>query len=97
MPSYYSGILLIVATTSSLFAKGSCLACNDPFDSSSGTCAQLSKDLDPERALVQDEGNLFRLRSIFRQSPTAAPILLKVLYNVTFADDIIFLVLQNFH
>lgn len=87
MPSAYFRILLIVATSSSLFAKRSCLACNDPNDLSSGTCAQLSKDL--ERALVQDEGNLFRLRSMFRQSPTAAPVLLKVLYNVTFAEDFI--------
>ena len=85
MPSSYFRIILIAAISSSLFAKGSCLACNDPNDFSSGTCAQLSKDL--ERALVQDEGNLFRLRSMFRQSPTAAPILLKVLYNVTFAED----------
>lgn len=86
MFSAYFRILLIVAISLSLFAlKGSCLACNDPNDLSSGTCAQLSKDL--ERALVQDEGNLFRLRSMFRQSPTAAPILLKVLYNVTFAED----------
>lgn len=75
--------LLIVAI--GLFAKGSCLVCNDPNDLSRGTCAQLSKDL--ERALVQDEGNLFSLRRIFRHSPTAAPVLLKVLYNVTFAEN----------
>ena len=83
MSSFYFRILLIVAI--SLFSRGSCLVCNDPNDLSSGTCAQLSKDL--ERALVQDEDNLFHLRRMFWHSPTAAPILLKVLYNVTFAEN----------
>jgi len=51
-----------------------------------GTCAQLSKDL--ERALLQDEGNMFRLRRAFYYSPTAAPVLLKVVYNTTFGEKV---------
>lgn len=81
MSTFYLLIIVVI----SLFAEGSCLVCNDPNDLTSGTCAQLSKDL--ERALVRDEGNLFRLKRIFRHSPTAAPVLLKVLYNVTFAEN----------
>ena len=50
-----------------------------------GTCVQLSKDL--ENALVQDEGNLFRLRRFFRHSPSVTPVLLRVQYNITFADN----------
>ena len=49
------------------------------------TCAQLSKDL--ERALLLDEGNLFRMRRAFFYSPTAAPVLLKVVYNVSFEEN----------
>ena len=50
------------------------------------TCAQLSKDL--EKAVLQDEGNLYRMRRAFFYSPTAAPVLLKVVYNVSFSDNI---------
>ena len=49
------------------------------------TCAQLSKDL--EKALLQDKGNLFRMRRAFFYSPTAAPVLLKVIYNVSFGEN----------
>ena len=82
MSRFYFGVLLTVITCLCLFAKGSCFACNDL---NSRTCAQLSKEL--ERAFVTDEGNLFRLRGVFRNSPTAAPVLLKVLYNITFAEN----------
>ena len=75
-------IIFLTLATSNL---GSCLVCDDPNDINTGTCALLSKDL--ERALVQDEGNLFRLRRLFLHSPTATPVLLKVLYNVTYAEN----------
>ena len=78
-------ILFFIIVTTGLVTEGVCLFCDDPNDLSIGTCAQLSKDL--ERALVQDEGNLFRLKRMFLYSPTAAPVLLKVLYNVTFAEN----------
>jgi hypothetical protein len=48
-------------------------------------CGQLSKDL--ERALTNDEGNLFRIRRAFFHSPTASLVLLKVIYNVTYAEN----------
>ena len=44
-------------------------------------CAQLSKDL--EKALLLDERNLFCMRTAFFHSPTAAPVLLKVVYHIT--------------
>ena len=37
---------------------------------------------------MQDEGNLFRLRRAFFHSPTADPVLLKVVYNITYAENI---------
>ena len=73
--------IIVAAFTGS----GRSLVCDDSIDIATGTCVQLSKDL--ENALVQDEGNLFRLRRFFRHSPTASPVLLRVEYNITFADD----------
>ena len=49
-------------------------------------CDRLSKDL--EKALLQDEGNQFRMRKAFFFSPTASPVLLKVMYNVSFGENI---------
>ena len=39
-------------------------------------------------ALLGDEGNLYRLRKAFFYSPNANPVLLKVVYNVSFADNV---------
>ena len=75
----------IIVTLATFFISGSCLVCDDPSDLTTGTCAQLSKDL--ERALLQDEGNLFRIRRFFFHSPRVTPVLLKVLYNVTFGEN----------
>ena len=60
---------------------GSSPICGDPTD----VCGQLSKDI--ERALLKDEGNLFRIRRAFFHSPTASPVLLKVVYNVTYGEN----------
>ena len=65
---------------------GSSLNCDDTDDLTTGICGQLSKDL--ERALVNDEGNLFRIRRAFFYSPTASTVLLKVIYNVTYAENV---------
>ena len=48
--------------------------------------SQLSVDL--ERALLQDKGNLFRIRRTFFHSPIASPVLLKVVYNITYGENI---------
>ena len=65
---------------------GSSLNCDDPHDLTTGICGQLSKDL--ERALLRDEGNLFRIRRAFFHSPTASTVLLKVVYNVTYTENL---------
>ena len=64
---------------------GNTLECDDPVDLTTGVCGQLSKDLD--RALVKDEGNLFRIRRAFFHSPTASPVLLKAVYNITYGGN----------
>ena len=66
--------------------SGSCQSCDDYSETVTDMCAQLSRDL--EKALLQDEGNLFRMRRTFFHSPTAGPVLLKVIYHITYADNI---------
>ena len=77
--------LLSVALIATILT-GSCLVCDDLVEVTTGTCAKLLKNL--EKALLQDEGNLFRLRRAFFHSPTANPVLLKVVYNVSYAENI---------
>lgn len=78
--------LFIVALITTTLNMASCLVCDDPVEITTGTCAKILKNL--EKALLQDEGNLFRLRQAFFHSPTADPVLLKVAYNITYAENI---------
>ena len=71
---------------STIFTSGNCLLCDDSSEVNAATCAKLSKDI--EKALLEDEGNLFRMRKAFFYSPTASPVLLKVIYNVTFGKNV---------
>ena len=80
----FTAISLILALTTSI-VPGTCLICDDPTDLTTGVCGLLSKDV--ERALLKDEGNLFRIRRAFFHSPTASPVLLKVVYNVTYGEN----------
>lgn len=84
--------LLSVALMATVLT-GSCLECDDPFEVTTGTCAMLSTSL--EKALLQDEGNLYRLRRAFFHSPTADPVLLKVVYNLTYAETITTALAEN--
>ena len=83
MSAFVSFIIFALAAS---ILPGDSLNCDDPDDLTTGTCGQLSKDL--ERALVRDEGNLFRIRRAFFHSPTASLVLLKVVYNVTYAENV---------
>ena len=77
-----SFVLFALATS---IIPGSTLICDDPADLTTGVCGQLSKDI--ERALLKDEGNLFRIRRAFFHSPTASPVLLKMVYNMTYDEN----------
>lgn len=58
--------------------------CDDQTDSE--VCAQLLKDL--KGALLQDEGNSFRIRRLFFQSSAATPVLVKVSYKINFRENL---------
>ena len=77
---------LFITVLMATILTASCLVCDDPVEITTGTCAKILKNL--EKALLQDEGNLFHLRRAFFHSPTADPVLLKVVYNITYAKNI---------
>ena len=49
-------------------------------------CYRLFKTF--ESALIEGEGNLYRMGKAFFYSPHADPVLLKVVYHITYADNI---------
>ena len=60
--------------------------CDDSDEVLADVCYKLYKQI--RDALLDDEGNLYRLRKAFFYSPNANPVLLKVLYNVSFAENV---------
>ena len=53
---------------------------------SASICQKIFKELD--KALIQDEANLYYLRKMFFYAPNANPVLLQVNYNISFGDNI---------
>ena len=82
LKEWYALVVVLVCSID----LGVCLVCGDPSEISTDTCTKILNDL--ERALLQDEGNLSRMRRAFFHSPTADPVLLKVVYNITYAKNI---------
>jgi hypothetical protein len=48
-------------------------------------CYRLDEQM--QYALLQDKGNLYRLRKAFFYAPNAHPVLLRVIYNITYAEN----------
>lgn len=82
---YFATITIALAAT---VISGSCLTCEDEV-----VCTKLLKDL--ETALLQDETNLSQMRRVFFHSPTATPVLLRVVYNVTYSTNVTTAVAAN--
>jgi hypothetical protein len=66
-----------------LVLQGYSLCDNSEDEIIADACYKLDEQI--EYALVQDKGNLYRLRKAFFYAPNAHPVLLRVIYNVTFA------------
>lgn len=49
-------------------------------------CSDLTQDI--VESLFQDRGNVFRMQNAFFYSPTADPVLLRIVYNFTFSENI---------
>ena len=80
-------LLALLFATAALFSSGSCSCHNDLDDSQySGVCYEILQNL--QNALVQDKSNLYRSRKAFFYAPNVDLALLKVEYNITFAENI---------
>ena len=60
--------------------------CDDSNEVLANVCYKLFRQV--EDALVQDKGNEYRLRKAFFYAPNANPVLMKVIYNISFAINI---------
>ena len=67
-------------------SSGNCLNCDDPSEITAGVCTKILNTL--EKALIQDDDNLFRMSKAFFYLPMASPVLLKVVYNITYGESI---------
>ena len=77
---------IICLLASSLVVQG-LSSCYDDWDEElARVCYKFDQQL--KQALENDEGNIYRLRRSFFYAPYADPVLLKVIYNVSFADNI---------
>ena len=77
-------IMALVAST----IPASCLVCDKQGESSTAVCTNLLHDF--ESALLEDKSNLLSMSKAFFYSPTASPVLIKVIYNITFGKNITF-------
>ena len=85
--------LLLAVVLLGFVLSGNCLNCDDPNERNARICAEILDDL--ENALLQDQGNLHRMKEAFFYSPTATPVLLKVVYNVTYGKNIMTAIVED--
>ena len=81
-------IVLILSMNMSISSESFLLSHHDDIcEVNTNECARLFKEL--EDALLQDEANMFQMkRAFFFHSPTADPVLLRVIYNISYAKNI---------
>jgi hypothetical protein len=81
-----AGFLFLLNLASLVPQVHSLLVCDNSADEAiADACYKLDEQI--EYTLLQDKGNLYRLRKAFFYAPNAHPVLLRVIYNVTFAVD----------
>ena len=78
---------LFVAILSLTYSRGECgVECDDSDEVLADVCYKLYEQV--EHALVADKGNIYRLRKAFFYAPNANPVLLKVVYNVSYSENV---------
>ena len=60
--------------------------CDDSKRVAADVCYKLYDQID--NTLLEDKGNFYNLRRAFFYSPNANPVLLRVIYNVSFAENV---------
>ena len=76
---------LFLLSLASVVLQGNSLCDNSADVAIADACYKLDEQL--QYALLQDKGNLYRLRKAFFYAPNAHPVLLRVIYNVTYAEN----------
>ena len=80
------GSLFLLSIALLVLQGHSQLVCDKSEDEAiADACYKLDEQI--EHALLQDKGNLYRLRKAFFYAPNAHPVLLRVIYNMTYAED----------
>ena len=71
-----------------LYSRGDCaIECDDSDEVLADVCYKIYEQI--ENALVADKGNVYRLQKAFFYAPYANPVLLKVVYNVSYSENVI--------
>ena len=76
---------LFLFSLASLVLQGYSLCDSSADEAIADACYKVDEQI--EYALLQDKGNLYRLRKAFFYAPNAHPVLLKVIYNITYAEN----------
>ena len=76
------GLLFLLCSSA---PQGYALCDNPKNVATADACYKLDEQL--QHALLQDKGNLYRLKKAFFYAPNAHPVLLRVIYNVTYAEN----------
>ena len=90
MAWYYYFILSVSIFSSS---EGFLLSSNDICEKNVYECARLFSKL--QDALLGDEANNFQMKQAFFHSPTANPVLLRIIYNVTVTAENLYTVREE--
>ena len=76
-------LFLLIA---SLVLQGHTVCDGPADDETADACYKLDQQI--KDALLQDNGNLYRLRKAFFYAPNAHPVLLRVIYSLTYAENL---------
>ena len=86
---FNSWYIFAVAMVVSIIPAASCQFCDIPSETTAVSLHPESDILnDIERAILEDDSNLSHMRRAFFHSPTASPVLIKVVYNLSFAERV---------
>ena len=75
------GFLLV-----SLVSQGMSVCYDSVNEILADVCYRLDQQV--EHTLLQDKGNLYRIRKAFFYAPNAHPVLLRVIYNLSYAENV---------
>ena len=78
-------IALMIGLLLALVSQGLSV-CDDSDEVLADVCYRLFQQV--EDALLADKGNVYRLRKAFFYAPNAHPVLLKVVYNLSYAENV---------